>query len=87
MSEFLNDRRQRVRLDGKVSASVDVVLGVARGTVLRPLLFILHAFELIYIFGDHIVCYTYNTTSEGIAQLGIGSIQLLVFEMAHEAQP
>ena len=28
VSEFLSDKRQRVRLDGKVSASVDVVSGV-----------------------------------------------------------
>ena len=30
VSEFLSDRRQRVRLDGKVSASVDVVSGMPR---------------------------------------------------------
>ena len=30
VSELLSDRRQRMRLDGKVSASVDVVSGVLR---------------------------------------------------------
>ena len=38
VSEFLCDRSQRVRLHGKVSASVNVVLGVPQGSVLRPLL-------------------------------------------------
>ena len=44
VSEFLSDRRQLVHLDGKVSASVDVVSGVPQGSVLGPLLFILYAF-------------------------------------------
>ena len=39
VSEFLSDRRQRVRLNGKVSASVDEVSGVAQGSVLGPPLF------------------------------------------------
>ena len=37
VSEFLNNRRQRVRLDGKVSASVNMVSGVAQGSILGPL--------------------------------------------------
>ena len=36
-SEFYNDRRQRACLNGKVSASVDVVSGVPQGSVLGPL--------------------------------------------------
>ena len=41
VSEFFSDRRQRVRFDGKVSASVDVVSGVPLDSALGPLLFIL----------------------------------------------
>ena len=48
VSEFLNDRKQRVHLDGIISASVDVVLGVTQGSVLKPLLFILHTSELLH---------------------------------------
>ena len=39
-SQFHSDRRQRVRLDGKISLSVDLVLGaLLQGSVLEPLLF------------------------------------------------
>ena len=54
-SKFISDWRQRVRLDGKVGASDDVVLGAPQASVLRPLLFILSIFELFYIVEDHIV--------------------------------
>ena len=33
VSELLSDRRQRVRLDGTVSASVNVVSGVPQGSI------------------------------------------------------
>ena len=36
VSKFFNDRRHRVRLDGKVSASIDVVSGVPQDSVLGP---------------------------------------------------
>ena len=44
-----------MRLDGKVSASIDVVSGVLPGSVLGPLLFILYTSELFHIVGNHIV--------------------------------
>ena len=55
VSEFLSDRRQGVRLDGKVSASVTVVSGVPLGSVLELLLFILNTPELLPIVRNHIV--------------------------------
>ena len=56
VSEFLCDRRQRMRFDGKVSLAVDVVPVVPQGSVLGPL-FILCTSELFRIVGDHIVGY------------------------------
>ena len=53
--EFISDRRQHVRLDGKVSASVDVASEVPQGNVLRPLLFLLYTSELFRIIGNYIV--------------------------------
>ena len=55
VTEFLCDRRQRVRLDVKVGASVDVVSRVPQGSILRPLLFILYTSEIFHIVVNHIV--------------------------------
>ena len=62
VSEFLNDRRQRVRLNGEVSASLDVVSGVFQGSVLGPL-FILYTSELFHIVGNHILSLRDDTTT------------------------
>ena len=53
VSEFLSDRKQRMRLDGKASASVDVASGVEQSRVLGQLL-ILYTSDLIHIV-NHIV--------------------------------
>ena len=52
VSQFLSDRRQRVRL-----GSVDVVSGISQVNVLRPLLLILYTPELFHIVGHHMVGY------------------------------
>ena len=62
LSEFLSDRRQLVRLHGKVSASVDVVSGVAQGSVLGPLLFILYTSKLFHIVENYIMEYADDAT-------------------------
>ena len=46
-------------LGGKVSASVDLVLGVS---ILEPLLFILYIIELFHIVGNNIEGYADDTT-------------------------
>ena len=45
--EFLSDRRQRVRLDDKVTASVDVVSGVPQGTLLGLFFINVHSFHFL----------------------------------------
>ena len=50
-----------MRLDGKISASVDVASGVPQGIVFKPL-FILHTCELFHIVGNYIVGYADDTT-------------------------
>ena len=47
--EFLSDRRHRVRFDGKVSASVNVALGVPQSSVLGPFYFKLYTSGLFHI--------------------------------------
>ena len=41
VTDFLSDRRQLMRLDDKVSVSVDVVSRISQGSILRPFLFVL----------------------------------------------
>ena len=53
--EFLNDRRLRRRLCGKLSASVDVISEMPRGSVVGPLLFILYTSELSILL-ETILC-------------------------------
>ena len=62
VSEFLTDRRQRVRVDGKVSVSVNVVSGVAQGSVLRLLLCILYTSEFYHIVWNDIAGYAADST-------------------------
>ena len=50
-----------MRLNGKVSASVDVVSEVPQGSVLKPLMPILYTSELFHILGNHIVGYAGDT--------------------------
>ena len=49
-------------LDGKVSASLDVVSGEPQDSVLGLLLFIVYTSKVIRIVGNHIVGYAGNTT-------------------------
>ena len=60
--DFLSDRRQRARLDGKVGASVNVVSRVPQGSILASLLFILSTSRLFRIVENHIVGYADDTT-------------------------
>ena len=45
LTEFISNRSQHVMIDGYRSKLVNVVSGVPQGSVLRPLLFLLHTSE------------------------------------------
>ena len=77
LSEFLSDRRQRVRLDNKVSASVDVVSGVPQCSHLGPMLSILYITELCHTVGNHIVCYADDTTMYAVIAMPLSRLQMM----------
>ena len=64
LSNFLKKRKQRVVIDGESSDLVDVVSGVPQGTVLGPILFLLHINDLpsqvsskVRLFADDCLIY------------------------------
>ena len=74
--EFLSDRKQGVRLNGKVSASVDVASGVPQGSILE-LMFILYISQFFPIVGSYIVGYADNTTIYAVIPTPLSSSQVL----------
>ena len=74
VSQFFSDRRQRVRLDDEISASVDLVSEVA---VLESFLFILHPSDPFHIVGHHIVGYADNTTMYAVIPRPLSHYQVM----------
>ena len=62
VSDFHSDRRQLVRLDDKVCASVNVVSGWTQGSILGSLLCILFTSDLCHLVWNSIVDYADDTT-------------------------
>ena len=63
-SVFLTNRKMKVVVDGEESDSVTVGLGVPQGTVLGPLLFLCHIYDLpdvvkptVCLFADECLLY------------------------------
>ena len=96
----MREGMQRLRLEGKVSASVDVVSGVSQVSVLGQLVFILYTSELFHIVGHHIVGYANDTTYYALIlrlllhpqvmklqNQDLAAKTLMMFEVAHGAQP
>lgn len=48
-NSYLRGRRQRVMYDGKLSDSLPIATGVPQGSILGPLLFLVHIFDLFKI--------------------------------------
>ena len=55
LSEFLSNRSQQVMVDGCRSKLVNVLSGVPQGSVLGPLLFLLHTSELFSILENKMI--------------------------------
>ncbi len=60
LSNLLTERRERVTVDGCYSSSL-VIYGVPQGSVLGPLLFIIHAFDMWCVIESNMVAYDDTT--------------------------
>ena len=60
--QFLSNRSQHVMVDGCRSKLVNVVSGVAQGSVFRPLFLFLHTLELFSILENKLICYADEST-------------------------
>ena len=66
-----------LRLDGKVSESVDVISGVPKGSVLGLLLFIFYISKLFHIVGNHFLGYAYDTTIDAVIPRPLSRLQVM----------
>ena len=62
LTQFLSDRSQPVMVDGCRSKMVNVVSGVPQGSVLGPLLFLIHTSELFSISENKLIDYADDST-------------------------
>jgi hypothetical protein len=76
ISDFLDNRKQTVVVNGIKSHTADVVSGVPQGTVLGPILFLVHINDIINcvdsetrLFADDCVCYREIHSTEDCLKL------------------
>ena len=60
--EFLSDRRERVVVAGSASEWIQIISGVPQGSVLGPLLFILHTSEILELVENRLFAYADDST-------------------------
>ena len=61
LSSFLEDRQQRVTLDGESSDWMDIEAGVPQGSILGPILFLLYINDLIKVVSSDIRIFADDT--------------------------
>ena len=57
---FFKKRKQSVVVDGKQSSLIDVVSGVSQGTLLSPLLFLLHINDVPSVVSSKVRLFAYD---------------------------
>ena len=98
MSEFLNERKQRVHLECMVSESDVVVCGITQVNVLGPSLFLLYTPRTSPLLGtilwarrmilqsEQLFIERFRVLKDEIAESGFVSNRFLGLEVAHNAQ-
>ena len=61
ITDYLQDRTQRVRVNGAISSSIDVLSGVPQGSVLGPALFLIFVADVSTIINNIISLYADDT--------------------------
>ena len=92
ITNFLNNRKQRVVVDGSFSNYDDVESGVPQGTVLGPLLFLLHINDLpscvnskVRLFADD--CLLYGSKEESLLVVDPFGRKSNKYSSTHPQQP
>ena len=70
---YLNDRRQRTKLDDILSDYETINMGVPQSTILGPILFLIHIYDIASIqnFTGHMISYADDTATFSLMIHGI----------------
>ena len=76
--DYLSSRKQRVKTNGEFSPWSDIEYGVPQGSILGPLLFNIHLFDLFYFLeGIYIASYADDTTLYTVKETRVSVINAL----------